>query len=107
MQPFVAPSLDELQEIYQDQLARLEGLLTGSDEIVAANALLREMLGEVRLWGDPEARDGMRIEIQGDLSSAFQGATETPESGPWADLLSFCQISLVAGAGFEPATFRL
>lgn len=40
--------------------------------MVAANALLRDMLGEVRVWGDPEARDGVAIEIRGEASRFFQ-----------------------------------
>ena len=104
------PSPAELEAIYRAQVARLEDLLTGSDQMVAANALLRELLGEVCLWGDPKARDGMRIEIRGALSrilQAGQPVEHTQKSAPWGALLSECQLSVVAGAGFEPATFRL
>lgn len=38
-------------------MARVESLLTGRDQIVGANALLRQMLAEVRVWGDPKAQD--------------------------------------------------
>ena len=33
--------------------------------MVVANALLQEMLGEVRVQGDPAARDGVRAELDG------------------------------------------
>ena len=57
------PTQADLEVIYRKQVIRLEALLTGSDQMVAANALLREMLGEVRVQGDPEARDGVRVEL--------------------------------------------
>ncbi|ETX10413.1 hypothetical protein OCH239_22235, partial [Roseivivax halodurans JCM 10272] len=51
--PVTPPSPAELEAIYRAQVARLEDLLTGSDQMVAANALLRDLLGEVCLWGGP------------------------------------------------------
>ncbi|WP_375692127.1 recombinase family protein [Pseudooceanicola sp. LIPI14-2-Ac024] len=105
--PFVPPSASELEAVYRAQVARLEDLLTGSDQMVAANALLRDLLGEARVWGDPEARDGMRIEIRGKLSRVFQPVVGTQKAPYWGASLSAMQISVVAGAGFEPATFRL
>jgi site-specific DNA recombinase len=57
----VPPSAAELDAIYRGQVGRLEDLLTGSEQMVQANALLRELLGEVRVWGDPDARDGVAI----------------------------------------------
>ncbi|ANP36443.1 hypothetical protein JL2886_01526 [Phaeobacter gallaeciensis] len=43
------PSREDLEAIDRAQVARLEELLTGSDHMVEANALLRELLGEVRV----------------------------------------------------------
>ena len=106
-QPIVLPSRTELETIYRAQVERLATLLTGSDQIVAANALLKELLGEVRVWGDPEARDGTAIEIRGELSRIFQPTGTTQKSAPWGASLSAMQISVVAGVGFEPTTFRL
>ncbi|SFH52658.1 Recombinase zinc beta ribbon domain-containing protein [Palleronia marisminoris] len=110
-QPIVLPTRGELEAIYRAQVERLEGLLTGSDHMVAANALLRELLGEVRVKGDPEARDGTAIEIRREASRIFQPVGqpvgETQKSAPWGAGLSLIQISLVAGVGFEPTTFRL
>lgn len=96
----VIPTAAELEVIYRHQIARLEALLTGSDQMVEANALLREMLGEVRVWGDPEAPDGVAIEIWGEASRIFQGPDGTVKSAPEGALLSSCQISVVAGTGF-------
>ena len=103
----IIPTQADLEAIYRKQVARLEGLLTGSDQMVAANALLREMLGEVRVFGDPDARDGMRVELRGEASSLFQSTDGTTKSAPGGAFWSVCQISVVAGTGFEPVTFRL
>lgn len=61
----IIPTVAELEAICRKQVARCEALLTGSDQVVAANALLREMHGEVRVQGDPDARDGMLVELRG------------------------------------------
>ena len=84
-------------EIYRKQVALVEALLTGSDQMVAANALLREMLGEVRVQGDPDAQDGMRVELRGEASALFQGVDQTTKSAPGGAFWSVCQISVVAG----------
>jgi hypothetical protein len=50
-------------------------------------------------------QSGLQIELRGNLAamlSAAQKATRSPETG---DLE--LQIAMVAGAGFEPATFGL
>lgn len=59
----VIPTAAELEVIYRQKIARLEALLTGSDQMVEANALLKELLGEVRVWADPEAPDGMASDV--------------------------------------------
>ena len=64
-QPIALPSRTELDSVYRAQVERLASLLTGSEQIVAANALRKELLGELRVWGDPTARDGVAIEIRG------------------------------------------
>ena len=103
----IIPTQADLEAIYRKQVARLESLLTGSDQMVAANALRREMLGEVRVQGDPDARDGVRVELRGEASSLFQAVDGTTKSAPGGAFWSSCQISVVAGIGFEPMTFRL
>ena len=77
------------------------------DRRTQANALLRELLGEVRVWGDPEARDRVAIEIRGEASRVYQPPEAQQKSAPWGASLSAMQISVVAGVGFEPTTFRL
>ena len=105
--PLIIPTQADLEGIYRKQVDRLEALLTGSDQMISANALLREMLGEVRVQGDPDARDGVRVEVRGEASALFQGVDQTQKSALGGAFWSVCQISVVAGTGFEPVTFRL
>ena len=65
------------------------------------------MLAEVRVWRDPETQDGVRIELRGEAAQLLQPHGVSQESAPWGAGLSLMQISVVAGAGFEPAAFRL
>ncbi len=103
------PTVVELEEIYRRQVERLEHLLTGSNQLVAANTLLKSLLGEVRLFADEDARDGMAIEIRGDVSRILlHGPHKMTKGLPKEALSHLSQISVVAGGvGFEPTTFRL
>lgn len=55
--------------------------------MVSANALLREMQGEVRVQCDPDARDGMRVELRGEASALLQ-AIDTTIKTPMGVVLS-------------------
>ncbi|WP_406735938.1 hypothetical protein [Thioclava sp. GXIMD4215] len=67
------PTLKDLKLIYHSQLVRLESLLTGSDQLIAANAFLTGLIDRVELIGDPDSRDGMRITIISNVGSLFGG----------------------------------
>lgn len=96
-QEIILPTQAELEAVYSKQVAHLEAILTGSDQIVAANALLRQMLAEVRVWGDPEAQDEVhRAERRGRAAAAT--VWRNGRKHPGRRLLSSYQISLVAGA---------
>ena len=106
-EPVVLPIPTELEAIYQAQVERLDHLLTGSNQMITANALLRYLLGEVHVWDDPDARDGVRIEIRSEASRILQGAGQTQRSAQGGAGLSAMQISVVAGVGFGPRSLRL
>jgi site-specific DNA recombinase len=102
------PSPAELEAIYRRQVGRLEDLLTGSEQIVAANALLKELIQEVRVQGDDDSCDGTAIEIRGDVSRILlEDNAKTTKGLPKEALSHLSQITVVAGVGFEPTTFRL
>ena len=102
------PTIEELEEIYRHQVESLEHLLTGSEQIIEANALLRTLFAEVRLSPDKSAQHGMAIEIRGEASRILQNSKPNMTKGLPKEALSILsQISVVAGVGFEPTTFRL
>ena len=72
------------------------------------------VIDRVTLTPDPDAPNGLRIELQGDLAmilSLASGSTTRPgDRGgdrPAGTSVRGSQLSVVAGAGFEPAAFRL
>ena len=76
--------------------------------MIEANTLLRQLVGTIAMRPDPEAPDGMAIEIRGDLSRILSSSEELAQkSAPKGALLSASKIAVVAGVGFEPTTFRL
>ncbi|MGZ3217183.1 zinc ribbon domain-containing protein [Paracoccus sp. T5] len=85
-------------------LARLrQGLMTTSFAAQFA-AEVERLLKETPEDG---ATDKARIELHSEAAQLLQPAGPMRESAPWGAGLSLLQISLVAGAGFEPAAFRL
>ncbi|CAP56865.1 recombinase family protein [Gluconacetobacter diazotrophicus] len=104
--PLLHPNM---AETYRDRLARLSETLSGTGVRNEAAERIRALISAVVLT--PEGRDGLTITLKGDLAAilAFaadkKNATAHPERGVLQSFLS--QASLVAGAGFEPAAFRL
>ncbi|RKF13621.1 hypothetical protein D6850_14610 [Roseovarius spongiae] len=102
------PTAAELEKVYRHQVERIEDLLTGCDHMVEANTLLKALLGEVRLSPDKDAQHGMAIEIRGEASRIWLNDRPKTTKGLQKEALSILsQISVVAGVGFEPTTFRL
>ena len=101
--------------IYARQVAGLEAALNAGDIRVEAAEALRALIERVVLTPDELAPDGLQAELYGDLAEILAlavapelrlrgcvGAKNSPERG-----LAGRQLSVVAGAGFEPAAFRL
>jgi site-specific DNA recombinase len=99
------PSMDELRQVYEGIVVQMESLLAQSDQMIEANEVLKTLISEVRVSPDDNARDGLAIEIRGDLPQYLTDKTQ--KSLPKEALLQLGQISVVAGVGFEPTTFRL
>ena len=75
-------------------------LLSGSDQMAAANALLKDILGEILVMGDPEAADGVSITLcsaAAQLLQCPQASVGKQKSAPWGAVLSGLRISVVAG----------
>jgi site-specific DNA recombinase len=95
-----------LAEGYREKIERLERLLEGSDQD-EAREIVRSMIDRVVLT--PRA-DGRRLDatLYGALATLLLVSAEVAgNKKPSAAGPSEGQLSVVAGAGFEPAAFRL
>ena len=90
-----------LADRYKQQVADLESALTDSTSSTEASNIIRSLLSEIRLV--PE-NGKLAIELVGELAGLLSlGHPEKRKGRPEAT----CSTTVVAGAGFEPATFRL
>ena len=90
-----------LADRYRNQVSDLTVALNSPSSRAEATSILRGLLSEVRLV--PEG-DGFAIELVGELAGLLAlGLPQNEQRRPKAA----CSTVLVAGAGFEPATFRL
>jgi site-specific DNA recombinase len=97
------PLLDpEMARIYRAKITELATALQEPDSRSEATEALRGLLDAIVLTPD---QDGETLELRGNLA-AMLGATVQTKRSSESDDLSL-QVSLVAGAGFEPATFGL
>ncbi len=104
---------------YRDQVAHLEEALLDASIRGEAEEALRSLIERVVLRPDPTASDGLSAEIHGDLAVILRvgeaetrpgdapgvvgsGHKKTPGTSVLGGLLS-----VDAGTGFEPVTFRL
>ena len=88
-----------LAEIYRDKVARLHEELNRPELRAEAAAAIRGLIEAVRLV--PE-NGRLEIELAGDLAGILALTSNNPRREGRG-----LQVTLVAGAGFEPATFRL
>ena len=92
-----------LPAIYQNKITGLIDALNSPDTITQANEAIRQLIEKVRLV--PEGNT-LNIELFGELAALISLGTGPNEKHPLADANGL-QVTLVAGAGFEPAAFRL
>ena len=96
-----------LAEVYADKVARLEEALNDPTIKTEAAEILRSLIDRIEL-SPHEDGSGLDARLYGDLArilafcEAAEDKKELPGSGEPRS-----QLSVVAGAGFEPATFRL
>ncbi|MFT8947979.1 MAG: recombinase family protein [Acetobacter aceti] len=103
--PLLHPNM---AEIYQKRIASLYESLQAEETKTEAAERLRTLVSQITL----QPADGeLTIILRGDLAAILQfaahkkNATVHPDSGVLDAFVS--QVSLVAGIGFEPMTFRL
>ena len=90
-----------LSEIYRGHVADLASALNDPEMKAESTSIIRGLLSEVRLI--PEG-DGLAIELVGELAGLLAlGQTKTASEA----FASGRSVTMVAGVGFEPTTFRL
>ena len=94
----------EMARIYCTKVTELATALRESDSRSEATEALRGLVDAIVLTPD-QACEALQIELRGNLA-AMLGATVQTKRSPESDDLSL-QVQMVAGAGFEPATFGL
>ena len=93
-----------MARIYRTKVTELAEALQQPQNRLEATEALRGLVDAIVLT--PAASgEGLGIELRGNLA-AMLGATVQTKRSPESDDLSL-QVTLVAGAGFEPATFGL
>ena len=102
-----APEMPELlhprmADVYREKVATLCLALENEESRTSAVDAIRALIEVIVL--DPDG-DQLKITLRGDLAGMLTAARDSKRSPETGDLL--LQIKLVAGAGFEPATFGL
>jgi site-specific DNA recombinase len=102
-------------KMYRKYVADLEATLNDDEVRTEAADLLRGLIDRVVLIPDPTAPDGLRGELNGAVAEILLLSERVPgvlplhagRKKPPGTLVSGGQLSVVAGTGFEPVTFRL
>ena len=105
-------------DIYKRKVADLEASLAKPEICLQAGEALAALIAKIVLIPADDQPDHMAIELHGDLAAILSAAgtkgrdTKADRPGPGARNgagpgASGHLLSVVAGAGFEPATFRL
>ena len=93
--------------VYARKVAALADALNDQAERMVASGALRELIDTVRLVPE-DAR--LRIELFGQLGALMELCQENKNKHPRrvvAGVSHVSAVTLVAGVGFEPTTFRL
>ena len=92
----------EMAELYRAKVSTLAQALERQETRVEATEALRGLVDAIILT---PADGELRIELKGNLAAMLSAATNAKRSPETGDLS--LQVEMVAGAGFEPATFGL
>jgi site-specific DNA recombinase len=102
-----APEMPELlhprmADVYREKVGSLCSALESEESRTGAVDAIRALIETIVL--EPDG-DQLKITLKGDLAGMLSAARDSKRSPDTGDLM--VQIKLVAGAGFEPATFGL
>ena len=98
-----------LAETYARKVADLAAALNDPEARPEAAELLRGLIESVTLTPDPDAPNGHVIELRGELGAIFAlcGNDVAANANARRGAAGVRQVTVVAGVGFEPTTFRL
>ena len=92
--------------VYKRKVARLADALCNPEERDAAATAIRGLIERILLTPG-EKRGELEITLRGDLGRILEWTGNRPETTKTDTPLSGMSVSVVAGVGFEPTTFRL
>ena len=94
-----------LSDLYRTKIRNLASALQDPGLKMEATEALRGLISEIRLVPNSDAPQGHHIELAGELAGILAlGEAETTKPARVAQAGS---VTVVAGVGFEPTTFRL
>ncbi len=98
-----------LADIYARKVADLSAALDQDGTRAEAAEVLRGLIEKITLRPDADAQNGHVIELHGELGAilALCGAPDGTNGKTRTGGAGVVQVTLVAGTGFEPVTFRL
>ena len=91
-----------MADVYREKVGSLCLALESEENSTGARDAIRALIEAILL--EPDG-DRLNITLKGDLAGMLSAARDSKRSPDTGDLM--VQIMLVAGAGFEPATFGL
>ena len=92
----------EMADLYRQKVTTLAQALERPESRTEATEALRGLIDGIVMT---PAEGELRIELKGNLAAMLGATVQSKRSPETGDLL--LQVSMVAGAGFEPATFGL
>ena len=100
------PAIDDVEEIFADVLDRYGAMAFNLEtfaarDVTKARNMIKALVGG-HITLRPTGRGGLKAELRGDYGGLIQLVAEHPGTRAGAS-----KVRMVAGAGFEPATFRL
>ena len=94
-----------LADVYRTKVRNLSSALQDPSLKTEATEALRGLISEVRMMPDEIAPNGHHIELVGELAGIL--GLESLDTTKPAHIARARSVTLVAGVGFEPTTFRL
>ena len=91
---------------YRSEVENLRKALESQEARAEASEHLRGLIGKIVLTPQSGPKD-LRIDLHGDLAGILQIASQKQARPGNKTISGPNKIALVAGAGFEPATFGL